>query len=389
APTVTVTKSTAPAGTALPSVYDTGEQVIFKIRVTNPDAGTLNGLKISMPLSGITSTLDGGGSSAAFTNLINQVAGKSPASANVGALNTTGDFEATGVSIPSGGYVEYFVLGTVNPLVNASLTPIAKVVDGGKDPVEGSVTLTRVPYTYTINKTSSAPYYEKDGQVTYKITVNNTSTSTTIKDFKLEDILPSDLTGATITATSTGGSTAGSFSPSGNLIATGIEITPGNKVEYTIVANVKPGVSTPIVNKATATVRGQSADSNISTLNLATYDFSVQKSAAPANYIPNQNLTYIVKIQNNSSTVGITKMKIDDILSSITATAADGSTKPVFASGVTITATTTGSSNAGTFSPTGDLLGTDISISTNSYVEYTIIGKVNSDIVGPISNTAT
>ncbi|MGL6098359.1 MAG: hypothetical protein ACRC0G_01915, partial [Fusobacteriaceae bacterium] len=46
-------------------------------------------------------------------------------------------------------------------------------------------------------------------------------------------------------------------------------------------------------------------------------------------------------------------------------------------------------SNAGTFSPTGDLLGTDISISTNSYVEYTIIGKVNSDIVGPISNTAT
>ncbi|MGL4897286.1 MAG: hypothetical protein ACRC31_02500, partial [Cetobacterium sp.] len=36
----------------------------------------------------------------------------------------------------------------------------------------------------------------------------------------------------------------------------------------------------------------------------------------------------------------------------------------------------------------GDLNATDVTIAPNSYVEYTIIGKVNADISGPISNTA-
>ncbi|MGL5746026.1 MAG: hypothetical protein ACRCXX_12890 [Cetobacterium sp.] len=321
--------------------------------------------------------------------MVNQVSAFS-AGANAGTVPLNGDFSINGVDIPVGGFVEYFVRGTVNSLVKDPLTPLVTVKETNNTQIgTGSINLTRVPYTYTIGKTSPITYYEKDGVVTYKVTITNTSTTTTIKDFRVDDILPNDLTGATITATSTGGSTAGSFSPSGNLLATGIEITPGSKVEYTITANVKPGVVTPIVNKATATVRGQSEDSLPLTLNLAIYDFSVQKSSSPVNYTPNQNLTYTVRIQNNSSTVGITKMKIDDILSTITATAADGSTKPAFASGVTITATGTGGSNAGTFSATGDLLGTNVSISPSSYVEYTIIGKVNADIVGPISNTAT
>ncbi|MGL5901718.1 MAG: hypothetical protein ACRCZO_03465, partial [Cetobacterium sp.] len=293
------------------------------------------------------------------------------------------------VSIPAGGYVEYFVLGTVNPLEKDPLTPTATVSSGSTTLGTGSVTLTRVPYTYTIGKTSPIAYYEKDGKVTYKITVTNTSSTVTIKDFKVEDTLPADLTGGVISAISTGGSNAGSFSTTGNLLATGITITPLSKVEYTIVADVKSGVTTPIKNTATSTVRNQSESSNEVTLNLASYDFSIAKTATTATYIPGQNLTYKVKIQNNSSTVGITKMKIDDILTSITATSADGSIKSVFAPGsITTLSAVDGSSNAGTFSPTGNLSATDVSISTNSFVEYTITGKVNDDIVGAINNTA-
>ncbi|MGL5052247.1 MAG: beta strand repeat-containing protein, partial [Cetobacterium sp.] len=392
APTIEITKSTA-AGITLPNIYDTGDRVIFKVRITNPDTTALNNLKVSVPLSTILSTLDGGTTNvAAFSNLINQVGSKSPSTANAGNINLTGDFEATGVSIPAGGFIEYFVLGTVNPLVKDPLIPLAKLTNNSGNTVIASddVTITRVPYTYTIGKTSSSTYYEKDGVVTYKVTVTNTSPTTTIKDFKLEDILSSDLTGATIVATATGGSSVGSFSTSGNLIATGITITPGNKVEYTITANVKSGVITPIENIAKSTVRAQEESSNKITLNLATYNFSIQKTALTTNYTPGQNLTYKVKVENKSSTVGITKMKVEDILSTITASSANGSVKPAFVSGTITTTATAGSmSNPGTFNSTGDLLVTDVNIAANSFVEYTITGKVSDDIVGPIINTST
>ncbi|MGL6132566.1 MAG: hypothetical protein ACRCZ9_13215, partial [Fusobacteriaceae bacterium] len=386
APIVTVTRSDA-SGVGLSSTYDIGDQVIFKVRVENPDTTALNGIKVTMPLSGITSDLDGGGTSSAFSNLINQIGSKSPL-ANGGSISLTGDFEATGVSIPAKGFIEYFVLGTVNPLVKDSLTPTATVSSGNTPLTTGSVTLTRVPYNYKISKTSPTTYYEKDGKVKYTIKISNTDTNVTIKDFKLEDILPTELTGAVITATGTGGSNIGSFSSTGNLLATGITITPGNSVEYTIVADVKPGTTTTIKNVATATVRNQPDTSPEVTLNLANYDFKVEKTAATASYTPGQNYTYKVKIANESSTVAITKMKVEDILSTMTATSAGGSIKPVFASGtINITATTSGTSSAGVFNSSGDLVATDVNIATQSFVEYTITGKINDDIVGQIGNT--
>ncbi|MGL4538929.1 MAG: beta strand repeat-containing protein, partial [Cetobacterium sp.] len=388
APVIDITKSNL-SGAILGNTYDNGEQILYKVRVTNPDSTALNNIKVSVPLSLLTTSKEGGGTGLVYSNLINQVRGTS-VGANAGTIPTSGDFLASGVDIPAGGYVEYYVLGTVNPLINGSIITNGTVTNnsGNTTLAIGSNTLTRIPYTYTLVKSSPLSYYEKDGSVTYKVTVTNTG-STVINDFSLVDNLPTELTGATITGTSTGGSNLGSFSTSGNLIATGISITPGNKVEYTITATVKPGVVGAIANTATATVRNQTENSNTVTLNLATYDFSIQKTASPANYTPNQNLTYKVKILNNSTTVPITKMKIDDILSTITATSANGSAKSAFdPTTVTVTATFTGSSNSGTFNSSGDLNATDVTIAPNSYVEYTIIGKVNADISGPISNTA-
>ncbi|MGL4652749.1 hypothetical protein, partial [Cetobacterium sp.] len=389
APIVTIQKVNT-LGVVQPDLYDTGETIRFRVRISNPaGSGDLTNLKIEAPLSGITSALDGGGTGAAFSNLVNQISAFSTG-ATPGTVPLNGDFSVNGVDIPEGGFVEYFVRGTVNSLVKDPLAPVVTVKETNNTPIgTGTINLTRVPYTYTIGKTSPVSYYERDGVVTYKVTITNTNTSTTIKNFTVEDILPSELTGATITATSSGTSIAGSFSPSGNLLATGIEISPLGSVEYTITANVKPGVTTPIVNTATATVRGQTESSLPLTLNLVAYDYSIAKTATTTNYTPGQNLTYKVRVQNNSSSVPITKMKIDDILSTITATAADGSVKSVFVPGtITITAATSGTSSAGVFSSTGNLSATDVNISTNSFVEYTITGKVNDDIVGTIENTA-
>ncbi|MGL4533894.1 MAG: hypothetical protein ACRCUA_02350, partial [Fusobacteriaceae bacterium] len=386
APTVIVTKSDI-FGAPLSATYDTGDQVVFKVRVSNPDATALNGIKVAMPLSGITSTLDGGGTSSAFSNLINQVGSKSP-SANAGSIGLTGDFEATGISIPAGGFIEYFVLGTVNQGVNGSLTPVATLSSGNTQLATGSATLTRVPYGYSISKSSPTTYYEKDGKVTYKIVIANTSDNIAIKDITLEDILPPELTGAVITATATGGSSIGTFSSTGNLLATGITITPKNKVEYTIVADVKPGTTTPINNTASVTVRNKKELSPTVILDSAKYDFIVGKTSPTPSYIPGQNYTYNVRITNNSASVPITKLKVEDILSTMTATSAGGSVKPVFASGtINITAATFGNSSAGVFNSIGDLIATDVNIPTGGFVEYTITGKINDDIVGEIQNT--
>lgn len=388
APTIEIIKSNI-SGIAQSNLYDNGEQILYKVRINNPDSTNLNNIKVAVPLSLITANKEGGGTGLVFSNLTNQIKGTS-VNANAGIISTSGDFLASGVDIPAGGYVEYYVLGTINPLINGPVTVTVNVTNnsGNINLATGTNTLTRVPYVYTLVKSSPISYYEKEGSITYKIAVTNTGT-TTIKDFTLNDNLPTELTGASITGTATGGSNLGSFSSSGDLIATGISITPGNKVEYTITANVKPGVTTPIVNTASSTVRNQTETSNTITLNLATYDFSIQKTVSPTNYTPNQNLTYKVRISNNSSTIPITKMKIEDVLSTITATAADGSTKMAFdSSTITITATSTGTSNPGTFASSGDLNATNVTIGTNSYVEYTIIGKVKADIVGPIINTA-
>lgn len=388
APTIEITKSNS-SGITQPNLYDNGEQILYKIRVNNPDVEELKNIKVAVPLSLITANKEGGGTGLVFNNLINQIKGTS-SGANAGTIPTSGDFLASGVDIPGGGYVEYYVLGTINPLINGPVIVTGDITNtsGNENLATGTNTLTRVPYTYTFVKSSPVNYYEKDGTVTYKITVTNTGT-TTIKDFTVNDTLPTELTGASITATATGGSSVGNFSPSGDLIATGISITPGNKVEYTITATVKPGVVTPIVNTASSNVRSQGETSNTVTLNLATYDFTIQKTAIPTSYTPNQNLTYKIRISNNSSTIPITKMKIEDILSTITATAADGSTKVAFdLSTVTVTATSTGTSNTGTFNSSGNLTATNVTIGTNSYVEYTIIGKVNADITGPIVNIA-
>ncbi|MGL4955449.1 MAG: hypothetical protein ACRC4Y_08255, partial [Cetobacterium sp.] len=178
APVVTIQKVNT-LGVVQSNEYDTGETLRFKVRIANPGPTALTNIKIEAPLSGITSTLDGGGSGAAFSSLVNQVSAFS-AGANAGTVPLNGDFSINGVDIPVGGFVEYFVRGTVNSLVKDPLTPLVTVKETNNTQIgTGSINLTRVPYTYTIGKTSPITYYEKDGVVTYKVTITNTSATTT------------------------------------------------------------------------------------------------------------------------------------------------------------------------------------------------------------------
>ncbi|WP_297597665.1 hypothetical protein [uncultured Cetobacterium sp.] len=391
-PTVTVTKTDL-VGNILAKNYDNGDQVIYKIRVDNPDVNPLNSVMVSVPLSGLTSSLDAGGTGAVFSNLAGQFKAKS-SGANEGTFNLSGDFLASNVTIPAGGFVEYYVLGVVNPGVKDNIVVTAQVKDttGSTILSSGSETLTRVAYSYTLVKsatTTTSGFYEKGGAVTYKVTVTNTGTSS-IKGMTITDIQPADITGVTTTATATGGSIIGSFSTSGDLIATGMTITAGSKIEYLMTGTVLANASADIINKATATVRSATLDSNTITLKLANYQYTLDKTSTNSKFTPNQNFTYKIIITNTSPTTAITKLKLEDTLSTLTALAVDGTTKVAFVPGTisTTASTATAGNSTGTFNTTGDLTATDITILPSSSVEFQITGKVKPDIVGDITNIA-
>ena len=90
APTIEITKSNS-SGITQPNLYDNGEQILYKIRVNNPDVEELKNIKVAVPLSLITANKEGGGTGLVFNNLINQIKGTS-SGANAGTIPTSGDF---------------------------------------------------------------------------------------------------------------------------------------------------------------------------------------------------------------------------------------------------------------------------------------------------------
>ncbi|MGL5413215.1 hypothetical protein, partial [Cetobacterium sp.] len=49
APIIEITKSNI-SGAILGNTYDNGEQILYKVKVSNPDSTDLNNIKISVPL---------------------------------------------------------------------------------------------------------------------------------------------------------------------------------------------------------------------------------------------------------------------------------------------------------------------------------------------------
>lgn len=376
--------------------YDNGDEIQYLIRVENPAGeGTKNNLNISAPLSQLVSTLDSGGNGNVFSNLENIInlenrwsGADSDPDYNEGSFSPTGDFLTTGVSLPEGAFVEYIVSGVVNNGVNGNIQVTAQLDDSGNI-LTDDIEIGRVPYTYNISKSTTQNYYEKNGEVEYKVLVSNTG-AYEIKELLIEDQVTNYLEGISISAVPGINSFEGTFSTSGDLEAVGVRIAPGEAIEYTINGQVKSGINTAIENIATSTVRNESKVSNQVDLNLAIYEYVITKDVIQNEYVPGGGLTYKIKIENTSSTVGITKMEIEDELTGILALSAEGINKVAFdPNTISITATTSDSnSSSGNYNPNSNLFATDVKISPNNFVEYEISLEVNSDIVGTISNTS-
>ena len=242
-----------------------------------------------------------------------------------------------------------------------------------------------------VTTTVNSNFYENGDTIVYTIKVEN-PTSNPLIDYKVENLfLNSGKFSSVVIAsdTSSPGSSFGTFNSTGNFYAEGVGIPVDGFVQYKVTATLKTTTTGTVVETTQLYDETlKQVDSSVATVEPVVYNYTVTKTAASPFYNFNGNIVYTLTIQNNHATMPLSKISVTDILSTITATSFTG-TGPAFdMSNVTISASGTNGSNTGTFSSTGDLSATNVTVAPSSNVKYVITAKVNNDILGDISNQA-
>ncbi|MEG1583100.1 MAG: hypothetical protein RR344_04035, partial [Cetobacterium sp.] len=306
---------TVPAG----SYYDNGDGVNYRIKIVNSGVDDFSG-DLEFLIGDLTSPLDGGGTGAVFKNIQNSGTSTGQ-STNVGTFTQTGNLDVKGIFIPVGGSVTYNVLATINADVNGSIDAVAKLLSQGQIVSEKTDSMTRVGYDLEVNKIGP-PFYEKGGDITYNITIQNMGTSV-VKGLDVSDVLDTNgFQSSVITANTTDSqSSAGTYTAQGDLVATGLYITPGNTVTYTIRGILKPDFVGTLQNGVDLTARKKTQTVAADPVPLANYNYTVTKvNLNPGGtYVPGGSSTYKITITNESQTVPITGMSLVDEISKITA----------------------------------------------------------------------
>lgn len=245
----------------------------------------------------------------------------------------------------------------------------------------------------TVTTTYSKPFFENKDTIIYTIKVENL-TSQDINNYTIENlILDTDFfTNINITGDGfSNGSTLGTFSTSGNFLATHVNIPTGGYVQYKLEAALKSSTIVPVT--VTTTLYNEIntlVTTSTTTITPVIYNYEITKTASGSTYNYNGNIVYTVTITNNHSSMPLSNISVQDLLSTLNATSLSGEVSPAFdMSNVTITASGTNGSYPGIFSTTGDLNVTNATIAPGSNVKYIITAKVNSNIIGNITNTAT
>ena len=260
----------------------------------------------------------------------------------------------------------------VDSTVTDTLVPAAHPEIVVTDNVGGSnasdTTGTAVPgdaITYTIAVTNAGPPSETDGD-------------------SITDILPGTLSGATYTATETGGASGFTASGSGNIDDTDINMPAGSTVTYTLTANIASSATGTLPNSVSAQFPngGVSADDTDTLAPQA--DLEIINSdnlggsgatGTTGTAVPGKAITYTILVTNDGPS-DVTGASIADSL-------------PATLSGATFTAAATGGASGFSASGSGSIDDTDVDLPVGSTVTYTLTANIASSATGTLSNTAT
>lgn len=239
--------------------------------------------------------------------------------------------------------------------------------------------------------------YDNGNQIEYTLTLTNTSGST-LSGLEVNDEIMNIMTSgdsggsvnafesAEISASASFLSSAGDYNRNGNLTAADVRIRNNGTVSYTIKATVSEQAAGDITNVASVRSGALSReDSNSTTHERVVYEHSIELSASPDKYSIGQSVTYTLKVSNTGSSK-INGMTVTDLVADIETEDLNGAPISAFTS-VSNSASVSGlGSDAGTFSPSGNLGATDVSIAVGGSVTYTIRGQVAPTLVGDIIN---
>lgn len=239
--------------------------------------------------------------------------------------------------------------------------------------------------------------YDNGSQIEYTLTLTNTSGSTLFGLEVNDDVMSIMTSGesggsvnafesAEISATASFLSSAGDYDRNGSLAATNVNIRNNGTVSYTIKAKVSVQAAGDIANVANvrsgALLREQS---NTTTHQRVVYEHSIELDVTEGNYGVGEALVYELTV-TNLGTAKIQGMTVTDLVADIEAEDTNGALIPAFTSVLVSAKTSDPESSAGTYSDTGNLQATDVSITAGESVIYTITGIVDPKLVGDIIN---
>ncbi len=248
------------------------------------------------------------------------------------------------------------------------------------DPING-LSITKIDNAGGSSITDTTGNVKTGQSLTYTVVVTNTGTAAAT-GVTIADPVPSDVTGDTWTATSTGGATGFATSGSGNINQTGVSMPAGSTITYTITGTVLSTATGTFSNTATVTPSGGLTIPATDTDNLP--NLSITKSdnaggSSPStvgNVTPGQTLIYTITVSNTGPGSVSGASVTDPLPSSLT----------------NASYTTTLNGGATDSNPSGTGV-TNISDSVNlpvgSSIVYTVTGTVSLTATTMLSNTAT
>jgi uncharacterized repeat protein (TIGR01451 family) len=345
-----------------------GQTLTYTVVVSNTGTGNVTGASVTDPIpadftsDSYTATPSGGAT------------GYTPS--GTGSISDT-------VSLPAGSSITYVITGTVSSTATgtlsntATLTPTAGTVETATD----TDNLADLSVTKSDNAGGPSNGNVVPGQpLTYTIVVSNTGLGSAT-GVTIADSMPTNLTGATWTATNTGTASGYSASGTGNINDTNVSLSAGSTITYTVTGVVSPTATGTLANTVNVTPANGAAvyandDDNLVDLSVEKKDSGGGDSAVPTTgtVVPGAPLTYTI-IVSNTGNGNLTGATIADFF-------------PADFTGATWTASQVGGASGFVSTGTGNIYET-VNMPASSTITYIVTGTVSPSATGSFTNTVT
>ncbi len=377
--------------------YQPGQEVTYRIKVTNSGNGWSNNSWIYDSITGINTEISGGGSGIAFEP--SSIVISDNVEDKYLIYHSTTNLDAN-VDIKPNTTAEFVVKGRVKENALGEIKNI-----GILDETSSSENiLSQRPAGGTFEKrVVGENVYHNNQKLIYELEVKNTTDSfandVNITDdlLTLEALLGDGTNGNpfsswTISHTSSDSRTVvGTYDKTGSNLNVNIDLAPNSNVIFRIEALVKSSVVGNIKNSALATYGLSSIKSETDTPP-GNISFEGSKKSYKTHYIPGTNVVYQIEILNTSENF-INDARVVDNLDNVLGLHSDGTTSPAFVTGtgkakvIYMSAGVESTYTLNTYK-TGNLVDT-IDMPIGGKIIYEVEAQVHSDLVGEIVNIAS